>query len=261
MVNYNFSLVGFEYFLLILVRISCFVFIAPFFGMQNTPGRVKVGISFFVSLILYQVVPKESLDYTGIVGYSIIVVKEGITGLLIGFAANICNSIILLAGNLLDMNIGFSMATEYNPQMQTQASVSANFYNYLVLLLLIVTDMHHYILRAVVDSYQLIPVNGQVFQGDYLLQGMITYMINSFVIAFRIILPVFACIMILNAILGIMAKVSPQMNMFAVGMQLKVLLGLVVMFITIGLFMNVSDFIFEEMKRTIVSMVKGMYES
>ena len=261
MVNYSFSLVTFEYFLLILVRISCFVYIAPFFGTQNTPGRVKIGLSVFISLLLYQLVPRESLGYTGIVGYSIIVLKEGITGLLIGFAANICNSIILLAGNLLDMNIGFSMATEYNPQMRTQASVSANFYSYLVMLLLIATDMHHYILRAIADSYQLIPVNGQVFQWDSLLQGIITYMIDLFVIAFRIILPVFACIMILNCILGIMAKVSPQMNMFAVGMQLKVLVGLLIMFLTIGMFLRVSDFIFDEMRRTMVSIIKGMYES
>lgn len=261
MVNYSFSLLTFEYFLLILVRISCFVFIAPFYGMQNVPGRVKVGLAFFVSLILFQVLPETSVEYTGIVGYSTVVVKEGITGLLIGFAANICNSIILLAGNLLDMDIGFSMAMEYNPQMQTQASVSANLYNYLLLLLLVVSNMHHYILRALTDSYRLIPVNGQVFQWDVLLQGMITYMADSFVIAFRIILPVFACIMILNCILGIMAKVSPQMNMFAVGIQLKVLLGLVVMFLTIGLLGNVSDFVFEEMKRTIVSVIKGMYES
>ena len=158
------------------------------------------------------------------------------------------------------MNIGFSMAMEYNPQMKTQASVSANFYNYLVLLLLIITNMHHYILRAVVDSYQLIPVNGQVFQWDALLTGMLTYMTDLFVIAFRIILPVFVCIMILNCILGVMAKVSPQMNMFAIGMQLKVLFGLAVMLLTIGMFMDVSDFIFDEMKRTIVSMIKGMYE-
>ena len=260
MVNYSFSLLTVEYFLLILVRISCFIYIAPFFGMSNTPGRVKIGLSFFISLILYQVLPKESVEYTGMIGYSIIVLKEGITGLLIGYAANICNSIILLAGNLLDMNIGFSMATEYNPQMQTQTTVSGNLYYYLVLLLLVVSNMHHYILRALTDSYQLIPVNGQIFRWDYLLQGMITYMTDCFVIAFRIILPVFACIMILNCILGIMAKVSPQMNMFAVGMQLKVLLGLVVMFLTIGLLVNVSDFIFEEMKRTIVSMIKGMYE-
>jgi len=192
MLDYSFSFVTVEYFLLILVRISCFVFIAPFYGMNNTPGRVKIGLAFFVSVIVFHVLPKETLEYTGIVGYSIIVLKEGITGLLIGFAANICNSIILLAGNLIDMNIGFSMAMEFNPQMKTQASVSANFYYYVVSLLLIATNMHHYILRALTDAYKLIPVNGQVFQWDHLLQGMLTYMVDLFVIAFRITLPVFS---------------------------------------------------------------------
>ena len=158
MVNYSFSLLTFEYFLLILVRISCFIYIAPFYGMQNTPGRVKIGLSVFLSLLLCQIVPQTELGYTGILGYSIIVVKEGITGLLIGFAANICNSIILLAGNLIDMNIGFSMATEYNPQMRTQASVTGNFYSYLVMLLLIATNMHHYILHAIEHSYHLIQI-------------------------------------------------------------------------------------------------------
>lgn len=259
MVNYSFSLITLEYFLLIFVRISCFVYIAPFFGMANTPGRVKIGLSFFVSLILYQVLPKESLAYAGVAGYSIIVLKEGITGLLIGYAANICNSIILLAGTLIDMDIGFSMATEYNPEMKTQASVSGNLYNYLVLLLLIVTNMHHYILRSFISSYELIPINKQIFQWDKLMTGMLEFMVDSFVIAFRIILPVFACIMILNCILGIMAKVSPQMNMFAVGMQLKVLFGLVIMFVTIVLLTGAADFIFEEMKRMMVNMIEGMY--
>lgn len=261
MVHYTFSLLTLEYFILILIRISCFVSVAPFFGMSNTPARVKIGLAFFVSLILFQILPREEPGYTGIVGYSIIVMKEGITGLLIGFAAYICNSIILLAGNLIDINIGFAMAMEYNPQMRTQVSVSANLYYYFVLLLLVATDMHHYILRALVDSYQLIPINGQIFQWDYMMQGMLTYAVDSFVIAFRIILPVFACIMILNCILGIMAKVSPQMNMFAVGMQLKVLAGLVIMFLTIRLLPIASDFIFDEMKKIIVYMIKGMYES
>ena len=69
--------------------------------------------------------------------------------------------------------------------------------------------------------FTVIPVNGQVFDWEHLMRSMTTYMGDMFVIAFRIILPVFACIMILNCILGIMAKVSPQMNMFAVGMQMK----------------------------------------
>lgn len=259
MVNYSFSLVTFEYFILIMIRITCFVSVAPFFSTTNTPVRVRAGLSFFISLILYQVLPKESLTYTGLIGYAVIVIKEGITGLLIGYAASICNSILLLVGNMLDMHLGLSMATEYNPDMKAQSSVSSTFYNYLVVLLLLVSNFHQYLVRAITDSFQLIPVNGQVFQLDHMLTSMTEFMTDSFVIAFRITLPVFACIMILNAILGIMAKVSPQMNMFSVGMQLKLLVGFVILFLTISLSTSVSSFIFEEMKKMIVSMIRGMY--
>lgn len=148
MVEVSFSLETFEYFLLILVRISSFVFVAPFFSMTNTPARVKIGFSALVAILLYGVLPKEAVEYVDVIGYATIVVREGITGLLIGFAASICNSIVLLSGNIIDMNMGLSMAMEYDPVTQTSAPITGNFYNYLVLLLLIITDMHHYILRA-----------------------------------------------------------------------------------------------------------------
>ena len=192
-------------------------------------------------------------------GYAVIVLREGITGLLMGFAANICNSIILFAGNIIDMDIGLSMAQEFDPMTNSQVTITGNLYQYLLLLMMVVTNMHHYVLRALIDSYQVIAVNGQVFQWDSLAESMTTYMADSFVIAFRIVLPVFACMMILNCILGIMAKVAPQMNMFAVGMQMKVLLGLTVLFLTVMMLPGISDFVFKEMKRMIVSMIEGMY--
>lgn len=259
MFEYSFSLADVEILLLIIVRISCFVFVAPFFGTANSPARVKIGLSVFVSLLIYGLVDKTGIAYTGIFGYSIIVIREGITGLLIGLAANICNSIILFAGNIIDMDIGLAMATEFDPTNNTQVTITGNLYQYFILLLLIATDMHHVILRAAVDSFSLIPINGQKFNWDHLLASMTTYMGDMFVIAFRIILPVFACIMILNCILGIMAKVSPQMNMFSVGMQMKIMVGFMVLFITITLLPGVADFIFKEMKTMIVSFVKGMY--
>lgn len=259
MVEVSFSLETFEYFLLILVRISSFVFVAPFFSMTNTPARVKIGFSALVAILLYGVLPKEAVEYVDVIGYATIVVREGITGLLIGFAASICNSIVLLSGNIIDMNMGLSMAMEYDPVTQTSAPITGNFYNYLVLLLLIITDMHHYILRAAVDSFTLIPVGRQIFRWDALMESMVKFMGDSMVIGFRIALPIFACIMILNCILGVMAKVAPQMNMFSVGMQLKVLAGLLVLLLTMQLLPAVADFIFGEMKRMIVSMIKGMY--
>lgn len=259
MINYTFSLVDLEILILILVRISCFVFAAPFFGTRNVPSQAKIGFSVLVAILIFASVDKTGMVYTGIFGYAVIVLREGITGLLIGLAANVCNSIILFAGNIIDMDIGLSMATEFDPINNAQVTLTGNLYNYFILMLLVVTDMHHYILRAFVDAFTVIPVNGQVFDWEHLMKSMTTYMGDMFVIAFRIILPVFACIMILNCILGIMAKVSPQMNMFAVGMQMKIMVGFVVLFLTVSLLPSVANFIFTEMKKLMVLFIEGMY--
>ena len=265
MLQYTFDISTFEYFLLILVRISCFVFVAPFFGAKEVPGRVKIGLSAFVAILVFYAVPVEHTAYTSEVGYAILVLKEGITGLLIGFAAyahsfiSEPNSIILFAGTIIDMDIGLSMAMVFDPTTGSQVSITGNLYSYFILLLLIVSNMHQYILRALIDSFQLFPLGGAQFQMDSLLASMVQYCTDLFAIGFRIVLPVFACMMILNSILGIMAKVAPQMNMFAVGVQLKLLLGLAVLFITTFLLPDIANFIFKEIKVMTVSFIEGMY--
>ena len=156
MINFQFSLHTFEYFLLILVRIATFVFAAPFFSMSNTPRRVKVGFSVFVSILVYQmIVVKYPLEYAGTLDYAILVLKEGITGLLIGFAANICNSIITFAGKMIDMDIGLAMAQVFDPINHTISGITGNLYNYFVLILLIVSNMHLYLFRAIVDTFEI----------------------------------------------------------------------------------------------------------
>lgn len=259
MINYTFSLVDFEILILVLVRVSCFVFVAPFYGTINVPSRVKVGLSVFVSILIVGFVDTSAVTYTGMIGYAVIVLKEGITGLLIGLAANVCNSIILFAGNIIDMDIGLSMAQEFDPMTKSQVTITGNLYQYLLLLMMIATDMHHYILRAVIDSFEVIPVNAQEFDWASISNTWIQFLGDMFVIAFRIVLPIFACIMILNCILGIMAKVAPQMNMFAVGIQMKLLVGLLVLLLTVTLLPGIADFVFKEMKIMIVSMIEGMY--
>lgn len=259
MINYTFSLEDFEILLLVLVRISCFVHTAPFYGTTNVPRKVKIGFSAVVSLLIVGTVDASAVTYTGMIGYAVIVLREGITGLLIGLAANVCNSIILLSGNIIDMQMGLSMAQEYNILTKTQSTITGNLYQYFILLLLFASNMHHYILRALIDSYAVIPVNGQLFNWDSILSSWIQFMGDVFVIGLRIVLPVFISIMILNCVLGIMAKVAPQMHMFSIGVQLKVLLGLTVLYLTASLLPGISDMIFYEMKRMIVSMIKGMY--
>lgn len=91
-------------------------------------------------MLLYNVVDRPELTYASVVGYVVVVIKEGITGLLIGYAASICNSIVLFAGNIIDMDIGLSMSTEFNQDMGTETTLTGNLYYYLVLLLLITSD-------------------------------------------------------------------------------------------------------------------------
>ena len=81
MLDYSFAYADLEFFLLVLVRVSCFVFIAPFFSMSNTPRNVRIGVSLCLAVLLYQVVPRRDISYDTLLGYSIIVMKEAVTGL------------------------------------------------------------------------------------------------------------------------------------------------------------------------------------
>ena len=259
MIDLSFSLIDFEYILLITVRIASFVFVAPFFSQKGVPAQAKVGLSFLTALILFNVVPPPEQVFSGVLGYGVAVLNEGITGLLIGFAAYICNSIVVFAGNIIDMDIGLSMAQQYSPDMNMQMTATGDLYFYLIFALLIASGMDRYLLRVACDSFYVVPIGGAVFEWDSLLLSMTTYMGDLFVLGFRIFLPVFAVIMIMNCILGVMAKVAPQMNMFSIGIQLKILVGYIILFLMIFLFPSVADMVFDEIKKMVVLFIEGMY--
>ena len=227
--------------------------------MKNTPANVRIGISFFTSVLLYQVLtPAEAVVYSSVLEYVIIVMKEAVVGLLIGLAASICTSIVNFAGSIADMEVGLSMVTLMDPTSRENTSITGVMYQYSLMLMMIVTGMYRYLFGALADTFSLIPVNRAVFRSDALLSSMLEFLGDYVVIGFRIVLPVFCTILLLNAVLGVLAKVSPQMNMFAVGIQMKILVGLSVLFFTAGMLPGAADFIFQEMKRMIVSFVGDM---
>ena len=259
MIDYTFSMYELEYLLLVIVRVTCFIYTAPFFSLSNVPHRVKITIGVFLSYLLYHgMYPHERVVYDTLLEYSIIVIREACTGLLIGLSAGVCSTIVLFAGRLMDMEIGLAMASEYDPTTKETSSVSGILYQYFLLMMLILSGLHQYLIKALAETYTLIPVNGAVLGSDRLLTAFIDFMGRYINVGFRICLPVFCALMITNCILGIMAKVAPQMNMFAVGMQIKLLFGLSVMFLTVGMLPYISDFIFTEMKTMMVSFVEAM---
>lgn len=255
-INTGLTLEDLELFLLILIRITSFTVVAPFFNMSSTPMRVKVGFCVFVSLLIAVAMPLELPAYDNLFEYTALIVKESITGLLIGMAAFICQSTILFAGRMIDMEIGMSMANMFDQTTRTQTSLTGGLYNYLVLMMLIVTDMHHFLLQALTDSFYAVPI-GAIRSGG-LYDRIIGFCSDYFLIGFRIVLPIFTVTLILNLILALLAKVAPQMNMFAVGIQLKVMVGLATIFLLSALVPSMAKFIFNNMKAMVIEVIKGM---
>ncbi|MBP5415642.1 MAG: flagellar biosynthetic protein FliR [Lachnospiraceae bacterium] len=259
MINYTINVSDLEYFLLVLTRISMFISVAPLYGQRGIPNRVKIGFSFFVAVLIYGTIPdKTPLDYNTVWGYAAIVLREGMTGLLIGFAANMATTIVAFAGRIIDMETGMSMANLVDPTTHQQESISGVLYQYVITLILIITGLHRYLITALAQTFILIPINKAVFDSTKLLDSIVTFLNDYIMLGFRICLPVFAVMLLLNAILGIMTKLAPQMNMFSVGMQLKVLVGLSTLFITVGMLPIVGDMISGEIRKMMVVFVNAM---
>ncbi|WP_310605455.1 flagellar biosynthetic protein FliR [Anaerosporobacter sp.] len=257
--NVDFAVEDIEVFLLILVRISGFVYTAPFLSQNSVPRRVKVGLSAFLALVIFSSVKGIQLEYTGVIDYAILIVRELITGVLIGFCSNICVTILAFAGQMIDMEIGFSMVTQFDPASRMQTTITSSLYTYTVMLIMLLSDMHLHLFKAILDTFELVPLGHTVFSAG-LYDVALKFITDYFIIGFRIVLPVFASILIVNIVLGILAKVAPQMNMFVIGMQLKVFIGLFVLLFIVGLMPQVTDFIFSEMKSIIQMVVENLIE-
>uniref|UniRef100_UPI00405639BD flagellar biosynthetic protein FliR n=1 Tax=Acetatifactor sp. TaxID=1872090 RepID=UPI00405639BD len=259
MVELSISIYDLEYFLLILTRVSCFVFVAPFFSMSGIPKRVRVAFSFFTAMLLYQALsPAEVVIYDTVLQYAFVVMKEAIVGLIIGLSANICTSIVNFSGSIVDMETGLAMVNLMDPTSKQMSSISGVLYQYVLMLMMIASGMYRYLFGAMADTFTLIPINGAIFRADSMLQSIITFLGDYVIIGFRIVLPIFCVILLLNAILGVLAKVAPQLNMFSVGIQLKILVGLSVLFFSASMLPGVADFVFSEMKQMITSFVNSM---
>lgn len=258
MIDYSFSYGDLEVFLLILTRITSFIFVCPFFGGRQTPNLVKVGFGIMLSILVYGAAPFYPPSYNTIIGYTVIVLKEVITGFLIGYAVQLSEMIVNFAGQIVDMQIGLSMVNLFDPATNQQVTITGSLYSQVLTVALLLSGMYRFILSAMVDTFTLIPINGAVIHADRMLNSVVLFLRDYIVIGFRISLPIFIITFITNAILGILAKVSPQMNMFSVGIQIKIVIGLMVMLITVSMLGDASNFIFINIKELMHNFVYSM---
>ena len=260
MIEQTFSINHLEYYLAIFVRVMGAIAFAPIFGNRTVTRRVRVFIGIACALAVFTANPYVPLGYSTFLEYTIILLKELIVGITIGFMSNVTLSIINAAGQFIDREIGFSMVSDFDPGMNTEITITAEFYNMLVMLIMLCSNMHYFILSALSDSFQLIPLGNVTIDTGTLYDTMVQYIADYFIISVRIALPVMIATMLLNVVLGVLAKTAPQMNMFVIGMQLKIFVGFAGLFVTIGFLPNITQYIYKEMQTVVTDVMKAFMQ-
>lgn len=259
MIEQSFSILHLEYFLAILVRVMGAMAFAPIFGNIAVTRRVRIMLGIAVSFLMFTTNPYEQLPYTTFMEYTVLLLKELVVGLSLGFVANITLTIINMAGQFIDRELGFSMVSNFDQNFNTDTTITAEFYSMLVMIIMLCSNMHYYILSALSDSFTLIPIGNIKLDSGSMYDVMVQYMLDYFVIALRISLPVMIAIMLLNVVLGVLAKTAPQMNMFVIGIQLKIFVGFSVLLLTIPFITSITEYINEQMQKIVMDMLQVFY--
>jgi len=159
---------GIDIFVLIFVRMTGLFVAAPIFGRRNIPSYFKIGFSFMLALILANIMPAPEIDYQqNIYQYVLMVIKEFIVGLTIGYIAYMVFTAIYLAGQLIDMQIGFGLVNVLDPISNIQVPITANFYFIISMLVLLMVNGHHMLIKVLFESYSYIPLGGHCVWTGY----------------------------------------------------------------------------------------------
>lgn len=235
-----------ESFFFLLARLSGLFITAPIFSSRMMPGRVKALIIIMLAATLAYFVPVEYTRNINTPGLFIAALAvETFIGYTIGFVIYAVLATIQLAGQLMDMLMGFSIVNVVDPQSGTQIPLMGNFTQALALLTYLAIDGHHYLLQALAQSYAIVPVMSAHLPGGFLelLVEVGTYI---FVVAVKIAAPMLVAILTSDVAMGFIARTVPQMNVFLVGLPLKIFLGLITLLFLLPIYLWVYNVLFAE---------------
>ena len=242
--------------LLIFVRVTTFFVAMPIFSHRSIPMIHRIGLAVFLAWIMYYTIDPPVLEID--LNYYLLIVKEALVGLFLGFIGYMIMSAIQIAGGFIDFQMGFSMANVIDPQTGVQSPLMGQYLYTIALLFLLSTDGHHLLLDGIFYSYQFIPIDGAFipFDNESLLEYVVKAFSQSFVIALQMSIPVVGSIFLVDVALGILARTVPQLNVFVVGIPVKIIAGFLVLLIVMGMMMQVVTRLFEFLLLTMRNLMQ-----
>jgi flagellar biosynthesis protein FliR len=205
-------------------RVSGLMVFCPFLGGSAIPVPVKAALTLLVTALLYPLRGPVQLDLTAWQWVGI-AVGEVMIGLTLGLAANFMLEAPMMAGQILGVQMGYSLATVFDPNTQADTPVLAQFHQLAALLTFLQLDVHHWLLRAIVRSFAYLPA-GAAFATLGAADGLLRAAAGIFLAGLQIAAPALAATLVADVALGFLGKASPQLPVLFIGLAVKNLLGL-----------------------------------
>ncbi|MDQ3740886.1 MAG: flagellar biosynthetic protein FliR [Actinomycetota bacterium] len=218
-------------FFLVLARVSPLFVLAPLFSSQLMPARVRgiVAVALAIGLVpvvAHNRIPMETFTFAGLVG------KELLVGMAFAFALGALFAALSVAGTFLDTSIGFSFGATVDPISGASAAVLAQLYALIGVLIFIAIGGDAWVIQGLARTYELVPLEAFPSLGA-MTSGALTAFVGIFGAAIQVAGPVMLALILTDAAFGMVSRVVPQLNVFAVGFAAKIVVGLLVLGVTL----------------------------
>lgn len=216
---------GFELYLLVMARFMGVFVQAPLFASHHIPMQVRVGCALVASFAMFPALPLPPNLPDTLVNLAFAILYQILIGLIIGYVAFLVSAGAQFAGELIDIQLGLSIAASFDPSAGGTINLTRRFQLYLSFLIYLLINGHHFLFKAIAKSYHILPVDRMSYAGS-MVEKLIGLSAGIFVVAIQISAPVMAALFITQVALGLLSRVAPQMNVFMLSFPLNIMIGL-----------------------------------
>jgi flagellar biosynthetic protein FliR len=213
------------------VRLTGLMLFAPFFGSVAIPTRVKAILVLSITVLLFPAVG-HNLAASTLATWPLMVFMEFLIGVGMGIATNVVFEAAQMAGQVLGMQMGYSLVNLIDPQTQVNTTVISVFYQSIVMLLFLRMDVHYWLLRAIGNSFLYMPP-GTMHLSSLFTMAVIKTVGQILGLGIQIAAPVLSATLVADIVLGLLGKASPQLPLMLLGPSVKSLIGLFILITTL----------------------------
>ena len=219
---------AFTLFLYIFMRMAGFILFSPFFGRNGVPALFRGGMIAFLSMTAYSMSEQAVAVPDTLIEFSLRLSLELGAGFFINMLIRFLLYVPEQAGEIIDTQMGMSMARSYDPGAQSSMTTTANLLNLMTQALFFLSNGHVTLIRLILTSGEVVPF-GQAAFGDMAANHMVAFFSECVVLAFKLALPILGAELLGQMGMGILMKAIPQINVFAINIELKVIVGMVML--------------------------------